>query len=233
MAFKFNEYHLGGGGSGGGDNTVIDVESLPTENVDDSKIYRVTKESEIEFWLSASTFTKPITEYVLDMTKVNMTFPVHVVESLPDAMEPMDPTTFVIPCYVVESTGIAYISADGTSANANPMSSALGFPMTDGGWVDSVDDIVYPGETTVYTVRGQSSTTYGIPDEADNKTVMEHNGSEWVAVNNDIVDVDELPTENIEEGKIYRITDGDTVTYGIPNAHPVKRLVDGAWVELA
>lgn len=159
---------------------IIDVPELPTENIEEGKIYRVTKESEIEFWLSTSTFNKPLTEYVLDMTKVNMTFHVHVVESLPDAMEPMDQTTFTVPSYVVESTGIAYISADGTSANANPLSSALGFPMTDGGWVDSVDDIVYPGETTVYTVRGQSSTTYGIPD-----------------------------------------------------AHPVKRLVDGAWVELA
>ena len=53
-----------------------------------------------------------------------------------------------------------------------------------------------------------------------------------VNVAGDIVDVAELPTENIEEGKIYRVTNGDVVTYCIPNAHPVKRLVDGAWVEL-
>ncbi len=53
-----------------------------------------------------------------------------------------------------------------------------------------------------------------------------------VNVPGDIVDVPELPTENIEEGKIYRVTNGDIVTYGIPNASPVKRLVDGAWVEL-
>jgi hypothetical protein len=54
-----------------------------------------------------------------------------------------------------------------------------------------------------------------------------------INVAGDIIDVPELPTENIEEGKIYRVTSGDNGTYGIPNANPVKRLVDGAWVDLA
>lgn len=47
-----------------------------------------------------------------------------------------------------------------------------------------------------------------------------------------IVDVPELPTVNIDETKIYRVASGDVVTYCIPNNATVRRLVDGAWVEL-
>lgn len=53
-----------------------------------------------------------------------------------------------------------------------------------------------------------------------------------VNVAGDIIDVPELPTENIEEGKVYRVANGDSVTYGIPNNATVQRYVDGAWVEL-
>ena len=47
-----------------------------------------------------------------------------------------------------------------------------------------------------------------------------------------LIDVESLPTENIDETKIYRGTNGDVVTYYIPSNANVKRLVDGAWVEL-
>lgn len=53
-----------------------------------------------------------------------------------------------------------------------------------------------------------------------------------VNVVGDIIDIDELPTQHALQNKVYRVTNGDAVTYGITSNATVKRLVDGAWVEL-
>ena len=84
---------------------------------------------------------------------------------------------------------------------------------------------MYSSGLGMYTASITFQATSSTPADGWNKVT--------VNVAGDIIDVAELPTENIEEGKIYRVTNGDIVTYGIPNAHPVKRFVDGAWVELA
>ena len=53
-----------------------------------------------------------------------------------------------------------------------------------------------------------------------------------VNVPSDIVAVEELPIENVDTTKIYKlIIDGQEV-FGIPNNATIKRLVDGVWVEL-
>lgn len=118
------------------------------------------------------------------------------------------------------------IMADDTYVNANGFVISILVPNA------VVDGVVFPEVGTYVANMGGycfiSLTFAGgtlVPADGWNKVT--------VNVAGDIIDVDELPTENIEEGKIYRVTNGDIVTYGIPNAHPVKRFVDGAWVELA
>lgn len=58
-----------------------------------------------------------------------------------------------------------------------------------------------------------------------------------VDVASDIVDVDELPTQNIEQGKIYRLTKADgTTIYGIPDEINTKTIYEHSnaegWVEV-
>lgn len=151
---------IAGYGSGGGGG-FIDVTELPTENISEEAVYRLTeeKEQEITLWLAAS----------MDGTELNMPFEdffkangidcnitCTVVETLPDVMEMVNEDTFTFPCYILESTGIAYVSFDGTAATAMPFGEGmLGTPGADKGWIDSVDDIVIDtsaDDVSIYTI---------------------------------------------------------------------------------
>lgn len=212
MGFKFEKYGLGGGSGGG--SGVIDVTELPTENIEQDKIYRVTGEAKPTFWVAGTAPNgKAISVsfeefFVLDGGDPFTISHTYVVESLPDTMEPANLETMTLPCYVLESTGIAYVTADGTSANSVPLSEVCNLE-NDGGWVDSVDDIT-PSTIplTVYTIRPSSGIFYGIP-----APVYQYNGTEWVEVGaggsgGGIIDVTELPTEGIDEQSIYRVKNG-------------------------
>jgi hypothetical protein len=58
-----------------------------------------------------------------------------------------------------------------------------------------------------------------------------------VDVASDIIDVDELPTEEIEQGKIYRLIKEDgTIVYGIPdeiNGKTVYTYENNEWTEIS
>lgn len=241
MAFKFNEYHLGGAGGviepitikqngtynatdgvdgyapitvdvagsgGGGDNTVIDVESLPTENVDDSKIYRMTQEGKHTIWVAGTVMGKEanmtFAEFYASLGS-NVVVVTYVVESLPDTMQPMDQSTMTVPIYILESTGVAYISTNGTSAGAITAGTML--RIADGGWVNSVAEIP-SSSAAIYIIRADKVTIYGLPNTTGNKTFYEHDGSNWDECDSGerlMVDVPILPTENIDNDKTYRI----------------------------
>lgn len=163
---------------GGGDNAVIDVAELPTENIEEGKIYRVTKEAETAVYTAfIANNGSPMIMTFADMFEAELGEKINVLtqvaESLPDAMEPIDyGTPMTIPCYVLESTGVPYVSTDGTSASAAPLSAMLdGF--VDKGWVNSVEDMVVGDVSAVYTLRGGFSTTYGIPNNATVKRLVD------------------------------------------------------------
>lgn len=172
---------------------IVDVSELPTENIEEGKIYRVVKEAKAEILMASNATSSGVGAYgtladtLTSLTKLPCEIPTHVVDSLPDNMEPvvLGESYGYIPVYVLESTGEPYVNFEGTVmplVNFGPMGMFVATGLTLGGLIGSVDEIVYPddGSWAMYILRGQSSTTYGIP-----------------------------------------------------NAHPVKRLVDGAWVELA
>lgn len=167
------------GGSGGGDNTVIDVAELPTENVDDSKIYRTQKEDAPIIWFAGDPFgtgtslSMPLAELMGSQPKVI------VAETLPDTMEPTNNTTVEFSVYVIKSTGIAYVSEDGTSANAITLGAYMG-GMSDGGWVNSAEDIVSPTVPTFYTIHGEKITAYGVPNTNSDKQIYLYSDQTWI-----------------------------------------------------
>ena len=197
-AFGFMMGKKRGGGSGGtgGDNTVIDVESLPTENIDDSKIYRMTTERPI-LWLVAKIGSTDINMSVADFIAMyggTLVIKVKgVFDTLPDVMEQANTETGYVPCYVLKSTGVAYASTDGSSANAIKLGELLG-GMSDYGWVDSVENIETPDTPILYTVRGGTNINYGIPNSQTNKIIHEYDG-EWANLSEIKGEVDELMAE--------------------------------------
>lgn len=171
---------------------IIDVTELPTENIEQGKVYRATKETETEILFAftdadGQSVCVPLDVMLSEANGIPVSCTVNIVETLPDSMEPMvvGEDDAYMTFYVLDSTGVAYTSTSGDPSDAVTVSALFGrtnLTVTDGGWIGSADDVVCPTElntAVIYTVRGQSSTIYGIP-----------------------------------------------------NAHPVKRFIDGAWVEL-
>lgn len=174
-----------GGGSGGG-SIVIDVTELPTENVDDTKIYRMTTEAEPIIWIAGKIGSTDINMSLADfiaMSGANVVLNVKgVFDTLPDVMEQANVETGYLPCYVLKSTGIAYASTDGSSANAMKLGELLG-GVSDYGWVDSVENIETPATLTMYTVRGGVRVVYGTPNDNGVKDLYEYTSEKgWVEV---------------------------------------------------
>lgn len=180
---------------------IIDVDELPTENIEEGKIYRVIEETEetVDMYIYADGRGMLVEEYVtgvLGATMPSITY--EMVDALP--VESADPYHI----FILKETGIGHMYAAGQWFGFG--FGITGGKLSDKGYTNDISSITENGVYTIYT-PAESSTTYGIPDEANNKTVMEHNGSEWVECGGEsiVVDVEELPTENVDDGKIYRM----------------------------
>lgn len=155
MGYKFEKYSIGGGGGSG----IIDVTELPEVGVEGS-VYKVMGEKSPEMW------------GVADGDKINfgdmlasdgISPLIYTVDALPDTMEPLNMDNGTFPIYVVNDTGVGYISMDGTSASAmtvaTMMFEAEGF---DKGWADDIGsiDATVAENMGVYFVRGGAFYTY-------------------------------------------------------------------------
>jgi hypothetical protein len=66
------------------------------------------------------------------------------------------------------------------------------------------------------------------------KKLSHHEPGNGEEVDRTVIDVDVLPTENIDNGKIYRTNDGSSTTYGIPDMENTKTVYEhngSEWVE--
>lgn len=220
MAFKFNEYHLGGGGSAVlGELTVTEngVYDNPTIEGERSITWDCVVGDRATGTAGSGTIVKVSDEVFSAEEFVGCTFSV-----VTDSGEKEE--------FSISEDGAKDYS--GVVMGTFFMFWSFSEAVTDHD-IDGIMQVTVPEPGTYFAyVEGLAQsislvfpTPISTPADGWNKVT--------VNVAGDIVDVAELPTENIEEGKIYRVTGGDGTTYGIPNAHPVKRLVDGAWVELA
>jgi hypothetical protein len=153
-----------GGSGGGGDNTVIDVESLPTENVDDSKIYRVAEESARVY---LNTPAMGMVGY-MDEQLVGMTVEYLVVDELPETMnESMFGQHFAV--YFVRGVWEPMICMGGAVGS---LTTLLGVSFL-GAVVDTSECV----EEGVYTHLA-STFAYGIPNPNGDMMIYQH-GTEW------------------------------------------------------
>lgn len=166
---------------------IIDVPELPTENIEEGKIYRVTKEGEsvndIYVVASGAGISGTLQEVLATAAYPVDSITIYPVDELPATGDPALPSESggfaVMPVYVIRSTGEGYVYLD--------LSYYTGFM--------GLGDVLELGV-----------------------------GSKGVISNT---------SEATEDGYYFLTYQSQpSTTYGIPNAHPVKRLVDGAWVEL-
>lgn len=210
----------GGSGNSGG---IIDVTELPTENIDENVIYRVAEEKNE---------AAAIYVYHPDLSETALRFgevlgamePSAIiidtyteVDVLPDVMDAfsLDTTTLTItlPVYIVKSTGVGYVSQDGTSAGTITCGMLFNSAEMDKGYIDSIESITEPG---AYAVRGEVYTVYHY---------WRYDGSAW-SESIPAVEVNELPTEDIQRNTCYILLD---TTDGVETERYF--IYKGQWVE--
>ncbi len=185
---------------------VKDVEILPTENIDSNAIYRLTesKNEPALFYLNhpqVGLITMgEFYQMMLDSEGISATIlnPHYEVDELPNPMETIVEDeitmTFTIPVYILKSTGEGYMSNDGDPANAINIGTQLfGDESMNKGYVDSKDSITEPG---AYAVRGENYSNY---------YYWKNINGNWNKVS-PMLDVSELPTENVLAETCYRLT---------------------------
>lgn len=175
MAYEFVKY-TSGGGSGGGSG-IIDVTELPTENIDENAVYRVKGCSEGNCFLFGTPF--------VDWAKSNglitdVTY--YVVETLPESGEESDIQAFSY-FHIYIYNDIPYIYGNlGTGVAVYPLTTLLNqvlaeydITLTDGGYVESVEDATVFGK--VYVTYSKDSIA--VPDMSSNTKVYRYRDGEW------------------------------------------------------
>lgn len=168
---------------------VVDVEELPTESIDPDKIYRLTEAMDpyVNIYVNMSAFDTPMTleEYAISSQGFppEGKFVFHLFDSLKtfdfDTMIPFgrDGTTFHV--YISKEDGTAIFTQGEGYLELMRVVFNLS-PDKNRGIVSSVEEANLSGDSYCIVIAENNKTIYGIPDEANNKIVMEYNGSEWV-----------------------------------------------------
>lgn len=202
---------------------IIDVPELPTENIEEGKIYRVTKESEesaIIYAVNVQDLDNDIvyngdyaelSKNLMEQMGFTVTTKLYVVDALPNEFEApiMDTSNRIVETvyYVLRGTGESYqIAANGGVGMAISLNEATG--ASHHGIISDPSEATEDGFYTIM-IPAESSTTYGIPDEANNKTVMEYNGSEWVECGGGNGKVVEIATTEELDAILANATIGD------------------------
>lgn len=193
------------GGSGGGDNTVIDVAELPTENVDETKIYRVTKETEpsAEIYIrSEGSSPMTVNEYVEAVYGAHINVTYYIVESLPETLLESNRDTETYHVYIISETGKPYIQVLGDVYDF--VTDWFGFNLVNRGVISSIDEATQDGY--YFCMSYGERTIYGIPDRENAKDTFEYTADgKWVE-RGGIIDATTLPSVNIKDGVAYRIS---------------------------
>ena len=178
---------------------IIDVPELPTENIEQNKVYRVAGEEYVEgcfvkygdVYLDASDNEGPILAPILGQAPEYYTVEYILVDELPPTSEMKTSDTSVrgdLYVYIVRSTGKGYVYdlslADGAAGEIGAVECWFNYSIGEdviGGVVSDKSEI--PEDDMWYTVIKKQPDFYGIPDEANNKTVFEHTSAGgWVEV---------------------------------------------------
>lgn len=183
---KLSEMQLGGGG-------FVEVDSLPTDNIDINKVYK-TFSYEGEFYVSINGTTMKISE-VLMSNGNPQPYVYYYVDDIQNVKDPIDiqessSTSGDLPVYV-DKNFIGWHYSKEMSEFPNEwftlgeyftlLCKVFGLDATiiDGGKIDSVDHV--PADQVCFLPDLENSKEIiGIPNVGNNKTIMHYDGSKWV-----------------------------------------------------
>ena len=149
---KWVEYSRGSSSGG-----IIEVDSLPIENIQEGVFYKVYKEPIAEIYIAGIDESERICFTLEDYAALlGVTFQVitHIVDELPEAMNAsiLGDSSILLHAYILKSTGFVYASIDGTRENAITAGEYLAIP--NGGWSE---DATEETEMALYTVLEEDS----------------------------------------------------------------------------
>lgn len=236
MAFKFNEYHLGGGGSGGG--SAVLTELTVTENgvYDEPMIGGGPVEIAVGKTVQ---FKKHITmddipEH-LRPTEGENSYGQIVRDDFTNSGYNIGAETVAIELVISEPESLAGVYGYFDEATALAYGVTPGWNrIVDAENIESLDvppSILVANATSAEQLSEVSFFFEGAPTPAD--------GWNKVTVNvaGDIINVPELPTENIEDGKIYKVTketEESAIIYAVNVQDPDNNIVyNGDHAELS
>lgn len=161
-------------GSGcGGDSIVVDVDAFPTENVDNEKIYKMTKTIPgVQVLVNYEGTLVSLIDLFAEEMGAQLTL--EVVTELPSSITM--PTDGSFPGYILRESGEVCVFANETMAL--PLTQIAGIPF--GGIISDVSEASDPA---YYTMFGDDRilVSYGVPDVHNAREVYEYNESDgWV-----------------------------------------------------
>lgn len=162
------------------DSPIVDVESFPTENVDETKIYRVTEVAEPDgeiYIVNRGASDKPMTvsKYIELAFGANVTVTYYVVESLPESLLVSNMQMGSCHVYIVPEAGKSYLTENNVDI-LDFMTDIVDIPSVYyNGVVSSIDEVTQDGY--YFCVTDNQHIIYGIPNNA---TVQRFVDGAWV-----------------------------------------------------
>lgn len=167
---------------------LIDVTELPTAEIDDDKVYRISGLCELYVSFVGSFGETQFN--TIETLLANLGFTDYheiLVESIDEVTEPQITNFPTVYMYIDKSTGIGYASPDGTLIDAARMLNELledqiggVITLTNKGLITDISEITEDG---VYFLYNENTTIIGIPNIGDNKLIYTHDGTSWVQLN--------------------------------------------------
>ena len=183
-------------------DTIVEVKELPTSGVESDKIYKkvVSKDTDATIYVcDAEKGLVTLSGYGLPYN-----YNCYVVDSAPVSIPAPDIGTLTINIALVLDTGEAYTNLNGDDVTDIRNQSMFLKNLTYGGYSTDTSSMT---EVGCYYFLLDTMTNYGVLADPDKK-IYEYNENGWEesgAGYRLMVDVAELPTENIVDNKVYCI----------------------------
>jgi hypothetical protein len=189
-------------------DTIVEVEELPTTGVESDKIYKKVDRGAPKYDI----MSKAIGTCISYKNVMGAVGGIHIeifgVEALPSTF--IQSTESELYLYIVLPTGEVYISEDGVTAVDNSELIGSSFKTEEfGGTVEDPNYIPESDNVSYFFLKYYDEVTiYGLPNNGTDKQYYEYNDntSTWDELDSgDILmaKVDELPSENISNNKVY------------------------------
>lgn len=213
----------------GGDSIVVDVETFPTENVDNEKIYRTTEiVSGTRVYMNVAELGGVTT---IDAALPGSVITYIVVDELPSSPIMSDLSTMAMVFYALRSTGEIYLTAPEVDGQLVALTGLLQVPFA--GIVTDVSEVSQSG--CYYTMIGDDKTivNLGVPDIDGGNRIHGYTAETgWTNVSQKLVQMaDDEPLVNFIKNATIEISEGLVQFAWLNNVERFTSIAIPSWVQ--